>query len=191
MSDRVIIISKDPGKIVEEIEIKIPHWRDKNSQKFLAMVDRIYTILTGGEIEKEKEDIQLYENASELEESASAKKTFQELAEEERKHRELLENIEKEGVEKSLSNYNMNLINNIRRSDYLVDIKYEKGMPYRDILILAMKREEKSFKLYNDLLNQSKIEPHKKLFSLLSREEAKHKLKLETIYDDYMAKMGD
>lgn len=55
LSDRIIIISKDPGKIVEEIEVKIPHWRDKNSQKFLSLIDRIYTTLTGGEIEKEKE----------------------------------------------------------------------------------------------------------------------------------------
>ncbi|MGB9750393.1 MAG: nitrate/sulfonate/bicarbonate ABC transporter ATP-binding protein [Caldisericia bacterium] len=55
MSDRIIIISKDPGKIVEEIEVKIPHWRDKNSQKFLSLIDRIYTTLTGGEIEKERE----------------------------------------------------------------------------------------------------------------------------------------
>jgi len=55
MSDRVIIISKDPGKIIEEIDIKIPHWRDKNSPKFLSLIDRIYTTLTGGEIEREKE----------------------------------------------------------------------------------------------------------------------------------------
>ncbi len=55
MSDRVLIISKDPGRIIEDIEIKIPHWRDKNSQKFLSLVDRIYTTLTGGEIEKERE----------------------------------------------------------------------------------------------------------------------------------------
>lgn len=55
MSDRVLIISKDPGRIVEDIEVKIPHWRDKNSQKFLSLVDRIYTTLTGGEIEKERE----------------------------------------------------------------------------------------------------------------------------------------
>jgi len=142
-------------------------------------------------IEKEKEAERLYDEASEIEESASARETFRELAGEERKHRELLESIEKEGVEKSLSGYSMKWINNIRRSDYLVDIKYYKGMPYRDILILAMKREEKSLKLYNDLLKQSAIEPHKKLFSLLSQEEAKHKLRLETLYDDYMAKMGD
>ncbi|MGQ9616241.1 MAG: ferritin-like domain-containing protein [Spirochaetota bacterium] len=142
-------------------------------------------------IEKEKEAARLYDEASLMEESASVKKTFQELAGEERKHRKLLENMEKEGLEKSLSSYTIKWINNMRRSDYLVDIKYEKGMPYRDILILAMKREEKSFKLYNDLLKQSTVESHKKLFSLLSQEEAKHKLKLETIYDDYMAKMGD
>jgi rubrerythrin len=142
-------------------------------------------------IEKEKEAAQIYDEAAVMEESASAKKTFQELADEERKHRKLLENIEKEGVEKSLSGYSMKWINNIRRSDYLVDIKYEKGMPYRDILIFAMKREEKSVKLYNDLLKHSSIETHKKLFNLLSQEESKHKLRLETLYDDYMAKMGD
>lgn len=142
-------------------------------------------------IEKEIEAARLYDEASSIEESASARETFQELAGEERKHRELLENIEKEGMEKSLSGYSMKWINNIRRSDYLVDLKYEKGMPYRDILILAMKREEKSLKLYNDLLKQTAVESHKKLFSLLSQEEAKHKLRLETIYDDYMAKMGD
>jgi len=30
-----------------------------------------------------------------------------------------------------------------------------------------------------------------KVFKMLSQEEATHKLKLETIYDDYMAMMGD
>ena len=29
LSDRIIIISKDPGTVVEEIKIDIPHWRDK------------------------------------------------------------------------------------------------------------------------------------------------------------------
>jgi len=59
LSDRIIIISKDPGVVVEEIKIDIPHWRDKTSTKFLSIVDRVYTILTAGEIEKEREILRI------------------------------------------------------------------------------------------------------------------------------------
>jgi rubrerythrin len=54
-----------------------------------------------------------------------------------------------------------------------------------------MKREEKALRLYNDFLEKADTDESKKLFKVLCQEEAKHKLALETIYDDYMAKMGD
>jgi rubrerythrin len=54
-----------------------------------------------------------------------------------------------------------------------------------------MKREEKALKLYNQFLDQADSDEAKKLFKVLCQEEAKHKLALETIYDDYMAEMGD
>jgi rubrerythrin len=73
----------------------------------------------------------------------------------------------------------------------MVDLSYEKGMPYNEILLLAMKREEKALKLYTDFLEKADTDESKKLFKVLCQEEAKHKLALETIYDDYMAKMGD
>jgi rubrerythrin len=73
----------------------------------------------------------------------------------------------------------------------MVDLTYRKGMPYADILRLAMKREEKSLKLYNDLAGRSQEKDLVQVFKMLSQEEAKHKLKLETLYDDYVAKMGD
>ena len=46
-------------------------------------------------------------------------------------------------------------------------------------------------KLYNDFLTQAETDEGKKLFKVLCQEEAKHKLTLEKMYDDYMAKMGD
>ena len=64
-------------------------------------------------------------------------------------------------------------------------------MPYNEILLLAMKREEKALKLYNDFLKKADTDESKKLFKVLCQEEAKHKLALETMYDDYMAEMGD
>jgi rubrerythrin len=90
-----------------------------------------------------------------------------------------------------LQEYKLKWITDIKRSDYLVDLDYEKGMPYNEILLLAMKREEKALKLYNEFLDQAETKESQKLFKVLCQEEAKHKLALETIYDDYMAKMGD
>ncbi|KKK77857.1 hypothetical protein LCGC14_2849370, partial [marine sediment metagenome] len=45
--------------------------------------------------------------------------------------------------------------------------------------------------MFNDLLKQAQKEDIEKLFKILCQEEAKHKLALETLYDDFMAKMGD
>ena len=73
----------------------------------------------------------------------------------------------------------------------MVDIEYESDMSYPDMLRLAMKREEKALQLYNEFLSKAEKEDVKNIFKMLCQEEAKHKQKLETLYDDYMAKMGD
>jgi len=80
----------------------------------------------------------------------------------------------------------------LRRKGYIVlDIDYRPGMGYNEILMLAIKREEKALKLYNDFLQKVDSEASRTLFKMLCQEEAQHKLALETMYDDYMAQMGD
>jgi rubrerythrin len=138
-------------------------------------------------ISKEKEAAKFYEEASKQEQYSGAKETFLGFSKEERKHQDMLENFSKENVE----HYKIQKIPDLKRSDYLVDLNYEPGMPYADILRLAMKREEKALKFYTDFGERTQKEAHQKLFQVLSQEEAKHKLKLETMLDDYLAKMGD
>ena len=143
-------------------------------------------------IEKEREAAEFYERISNDEEDfAGSKKMFQEFAAEEQKHEKILQDFKVKGISKSLEEYQLKWITDIKRSDYMVDLSYEKGMPYNEILLLAMKREEKALKFYNELLEKADTDESKKLFKVLCQEEAKHKLALETIYDDYMAKMGD
>jgi rubrerythrin len=143
-------------------------------------------------IEKEREAAKFYDKISKDEEDFSgSKKMFAEFAAEEQKHEKILQNFKTKGISKSLEEYQLKWITDIKRSDYLVDVSYEKGMPYNEILLLAMKREEKALKFYNELLEKADTDESKKLFKALCQEEAKHKLALETIYDDYMAKMGD
>ena len=138
-------------------------------------------------IEKEIEAATFYEEVSRQEIYSGAKDVFEEFAKEERKHQAMLENFSKENIE----HYIIEKIPDLKRSDYLVEIPYGPGMPYADILRLAMKREEKALKFYTDFSEKADKEEHKQLFQILAQEEAKHKLKLETILDDYMVEMGD
>jgi rubrerythrin len=140
-------------------------------------------------IEKEEDAVAFYEEASRLEPYAWAKKTFEGFAKEERKHKVLLEEFLK--GEKVVADYKFEWVTDIKRSNYLVDMTYEKGMSYADVLRLAMKREEMALAFYNDLAKKPGGEDLVLVFKMLSQEEAKHKLALETLYDDYMAKQGD
>ena len=138
-------------------------------------------------IEKEKEAAAFYTDAAKQEKYSGSREMFEDFAGEELKHKALLENFSKD----NLAYFKTGKIPDLKRSDYLVDIEYSPGMIYPDILRLAMKREEKAHKFYEDFSNRAEKEEHKRLFQALSLEEAKHKLKLETLLDDYMAGMGD
>ena len=142
-------------------------------------------------ISKEVEAEQFYLSLCEEEALSGNRALFQDFAKEERKHADLLASLKAGGVAEGIDDYKFKWIKDIKRSDLVVDIPYEKGMNYRDILMLAIKREEKALKLYNDLLDHAETDNPKKVFKILCQEEAKHKLALESMYDDYMAAMGD
>jgi rubrerythrin len=142
-------------------------------------------------IEKEKEAFEFYSELAKKEAFSGSKDLFTDFAREERKHQNLLQDFRTKGLTQAMKDYKLKWIKDIKRSDYVVDLEYHKGMAYNEILMLAMKREEKSLKLYNDFLKQTTTPDGQKLFKMLCQEEAKHKLALETMYDDYMAKMGD
>jgi len=140
-------------------------------------------------IESEKVAAEFYEEVSNQEPFEGAKEMFKEFAAEERKHQSLLENYESN--KEKMAEYKLEWIPDMKRSDYMVDIVYEPGMHYSEILRLAMKREEMALKLYNELEGQTDNEDFIKLFRILAQEEAKHKKYLETLYDDFMAEQGD
>ena len=138
---------------------------------------------------KEKEAVTFYTDLAKQAPNTGVKGTLEEFAKEEQKHYMMLRDLEKS--KEKLENYKFEWIPDIKRSDYLVDVEYEKSMGYPELLRLAMKREEKSLKLYNELMEKAGKEDLTKIFKMMCQEEAGHKLKLETMYDDYMAEQGD
>ncbi|RPH50780.1 MAG: rubrerythrin [Desulfobacteraceae bacterium] len=140
-------------------------------------------------IEKEKEAAAFYEEVAGREIFSGSKKMLSDFAKEERKHQKMLEDVLSD--KGKLSNYKLEWVPDMKRSNYLVEMKYQQGMHYRDILAIAMKREEKALEFYNDAARENKNEDHVRIFRILAQEEARHKLGLEKLYDDYMAKQGD
>ena len=140
-------------------------------------------------IENEKEAVAFYTDLSEQETFASARKTFIAFAEEEKKHQKMLEDFS--GNKEKIASYQYKWIPDIKRSDYMTEITYKAGMPYEDILLLAMKREEKSLRLYNELAGKTEDDACIQLFKVLAQEEAQHKLGIESIFDDIRAEQGD
>ncbi|MEW6260356.1 MAG: ferritin family protein [Thermodesulfobacteriota bacterium] len=143
-------------------------------------------------IQKEREAAEFYETLSRMAVMEGVRDMLTEFAAEERKHERILKDVDCTNECKiATSQYHFRWISDIKRSDLLLDIPFDPNMGYRDVLIVAMKREEKALALYNELLEKSQSEQAKNVFKLLCQEEAKHKLKLETLYDDFMKEMGD
>lgn len=111
-------------------------------------------------------------------------KFFEELAGEELKHKEFILGL-KEG--KTLQPPGEQ-ITDLKISDYLLDVDASTALNFQDALTVAMHREKEAFKLYNKLADMTDDQNIKNTFLVLAQEEAKHKLRLETIYDEEVLK---
>jgi NitT/TauT family transport system ATP-binding protein len=56
MADRIVLMDKDPGRIVADLEVRLAHLRQRKSPAFLEIVDRVYTTMAG---ETQSESLEL------------------------------------------------------------------------------------------------------------------------------------
>lgn len=47
MSDRIVVMDKEPGRVVAELAVPLAHPRNRKSKEFLEIVDRVFAILAG------------------------------------------------------------------------------------------------------------------------------------------------
>jgi len=74
-------------------------------------------------------------------------------------------------------------VGNLNIADYVSNVEPHPNMDYRELLIVAMKKEKLSYKLYTDLAASAQTEQLKDFFLKLAQEEASHKLRFEVEYD--------
>lgn len=47
LADRIIVMEKDPGRVVAEINVTLPHPRNRKDTAFQALVDKVYALVAG------------------------------------------------------------------------------------------------------------------------------------------------
>ncbi len=131
-------------------------------------------------IGKEQEAHDLYMDVAKMVTRPGLQETFLGLAEMEMGHRRRLEEI-KAG---NLAGFHPGAVENFKISDNLVDVKPHANMDYQEVLLFAMKAEQRAHDLYVALAEVVSDAGLYQVFTDLANEELRHKLFFETEYDD-------
>ena len=137
-------------------------------------------------IANEEEAFAFYNDLAHKVKRPGMHEVFQQFALEEKGHKEKLLAVKRDGAPDLLGASSAGGPVDLKMSDYLVDVKPKEDMDYQDALILAMKKEKAAFRLYTDLARQAGSGALRALFETLAEEEAKHKLRFEIEYDEYV-----
>jgi len=135
-------------------------------------------------IQREIESMDFYKKASNMVKYSGTKDLFLDFMKQEEGHKRKLEGV----VIGKITLGKIEKIPNLKISDYTVDAELMPHISYAEILRIAMKREERSVKLYTDLNEKNENESLKNLFTFLIQEESKHKYAIEKLYDDEVLK---
>jgi len=125
----------------------------------------------------------LYAELAKNSRNKEIQKVFEQFSKEELGHKKKLETI-KSGGKVVVQDRQ---VQDLKIADYLVEVDTSRNdLSYQEALIVAMKEEKSAFKLYNDLAAATDDPATEEIFLMLAQEEARHKLRFEIEYDDYI-----
>ena len=133
-------------------------------------------------IRKEEEAAQMYTDLAGKVDKAYMRKLFEDFAREEVGHREKLLQMKEGGLLLPAEEKVMDL----KIAEYLEDVEPSEVFDYAQALILAMKEEKAAFRMYTELAEAADDENVRAMLLGLAQEEAKHKLRFEIEYDEYV-----
>lgn len=111
-------------------------------------------------------------------------RALEEFAQEELGHKAKLESVKMGGATLPSNEK----IRTLGIAEFVADIEPSAQMEYKDLLLLAMKKEKQAYTLYTRLGDGCQDAAMRKLFHGLAQEEARHKLRFEMEYDQIVLK---
>lgn len=133
-------------------------------------------------MEGEQGAVDFYTGLANRTENTEMRDLFIQFAKEEMGHKARLLKIKTEGIYESRPI----AVTDMKISDYMSDIEPKPDMDYRDALLVAMSSEKAAFKLYTRLAKEATVAELSNTFLALAQEEAKHKLRFELEYDEFV-----
>ena len=158
---------------MDKEEIK-QSWKWDYDVKKFKFVDEVLDFAISREIDARN----FYVKLAGLVEKPQMVKVLSDLAAEELEHKAKLEAVKAGKVE--IGDQEVGKLDIV---DYVKDVELHPKMNYAELLVVGMKKEETSRKLYTDLAAIVQRQELKDIFLKLAQEEAKHKLRFEFEYD--------
>ena len=140
----------------------------------LKSIDDVLDFAINREIEAQA----FYLRLADIVETPEMAKVFSDLASEELEHKAKLQ-----AVKAGQISIDEEKAGNLGITDHVKSVEPHSKMSYVDMLVVGMKKEETSRKLYSDLARLAQKQELKEIFLKLAQEEAEHKLLFEIEYD--------
>jgi rubrerythrin len=137
-------------------------------------------------IQFETDASEFYSTAADIAKDPSAKTLLKEFSAIELKHKQKLESFDLSDV--AHEHHTVPETHDLHVSDYLVDKEVTPDSTSQDIMVHAMKREQKAYEFYARMIKSVTSDEVRGLFEELAAEELEHKAKIETEYDDVVYK---
>jgi len=139
-------------------------------------------------IKFEEDSYNLYTSASRRIKDPGAKAGLAELAGQEEKHKAKLEGMLRGNLDWIVSVGRKAKVKDLKIGGALEAKAITEESLLQDVLALAIKREEATGAFYAQMAALVEPGPEKALFEMLAKEETKHKLYVESIYEEEVYK---
>ena len=126
--------------------------------------------------------MKFYEDVAQNQKCSEAMEAFLAFAKENKRRKELLERVRRENITEMI----LEPITDLKRSDYLIEVKLDQDTSYLAILGLAMEMEERAHRFYRESARKAKylLAEVSRTFEKIARERANHELKLKSLHDN-------
>jgi rubrerythrin len=139
-----------------------------------SSLEEIWDFAIGREIEAHD----FYKELAQWAERPDVARAFKDLADDELQHK-----LKLESLRAGKADIRLEEVGNLGIADGMEAAEPKANLTYVEVLVLAMQREKRAFRLYTDLASASQDPQIKSIFRKLAQEEAEHKLRLELEYD--------
>lgn len=145
-----------------------------------GLLDSIDAVLEFA-IQRERESRKLYTDYAAKTDHTGLRSLLLAMADQEKGHEQILVDLKARKSLDPLLSKPQSL--DLKISDYTADAAFDPDMSYQDFLLLVIKKEEKSYRLYSRLESLASMDALKLVFRGLAEEEKRHKALAQDRYD--------